>query len=183
MVRAQRPVSHHPNAQHRVARLQGEATEEARPVDDQKEVAARSAGPGQPPRSQEGRRQRRRIHQMIPLRGPPVEVGDVDQAGRSHYRLARRTVAIGEAHLRPAVFPATGWDILMLLPLGLRADGPENRMDVGNIGDPRGLDRNRQPGRAGNDSDKDKRIQSVREGQARYKPQAVHPAANRKDHD
>src|SRR6266513_915509 len=27
----------------------------SRPVDDQKEVAARSAGPGQPPRSQEGR--------------------------------------------------------------------------------------------------------------------------------
>ena len=81
MIRAQRPVAHHPDAQHRVALLQGEATEEAPPVDDQEEVAARSARPGQPPRSQEGRRQRGRIHQLIPLRGPPVEVGDIEQAG------------------------------------------------------------------------------------------------------
>ena len=80
MIRAQRPVSHHPNAEHRVALLQGEAAEEVRPVDDQKEVAARSTGPGQPPRSQEGRRKRGRIHQVIPLRSPPVEVGDVEQA-------------------------------------------------------------------------------------------------------
>jgi hypothetical protein len=45
------------------------------------------------------------------------------------------------------------------------------------------MDRNRQPSRAGHDSKKDKRIQSVREGQARDKPQAVHPAPNRNDHD
>lgn len=51
-----------------------------------------------------------------------------------------------------------------LLELG---EGPEDRIDVANIGDPRGIDSNRQPGRAGNDSKKDKRIQSVREGQAR----------------
>ena len=75
MIRAQRPVSHHPDAQQRVALLQGEATKELLPVDNQKEVAARSTGPGQPPRSQEGRRKRGRIHQLIPLRSPPVEVG------------------------------------------------------------------------------------------------------------
>jgi len=84
MIRAERAVSHHPDAKHRVASLQGETTEEVRPVDDQKEVAARSTGPGQPPRSQEGRRKWGRIHQLIPLRSPPVEVGDVEQAGRSH---------------------------------------------------------------------------------------------------
>ena len=89
-----------------MALLQGEATEEVRPVDDQKEVAVRSTGPGQPPRSQEGRRKRGRIHQLIPLRGPPVEVGDVEQAGWRHYRISRRVVAIGEgAHLTPTVFP------------------------------------------------------------------------------
>ena len=106
MIRAQRPVSHHPNAEHRMALLQGEATKEVRPVDDQKEVAARSTGPGQPPRSQERRRKRRRIHQLIPLRRPPVEVGDVEQPGWSHYRISRRVVAIGEgAHLTPTAFP------------------------------------------------------------------------------
>jgi hypothetical protein len=73
--------------------------------------------------------------------------------------------------------------------LGLRADSPEDRVDVGNIGNPRGIDSNRQSGRAGNDSKKDKllqkdtRIQSVQEGQARDKPQAVHSAPNREDHD
>ena len=77
-----------------------------RPVDDQKEVAARSAGPGQPPRSQEGRRKGGRIHQLIPLRSPPVEVGDVQQAGRSHYRISRRIVATGEGPgLTPTIFP------------------------------------------------------------------------------
>ena len=81
MIRAQRAVAHHPDAQHRVALLQGETTEQARPVDDQKEVAARSTGPGQPPRSQEGRRQRSGIHQLIPLRSPPIEAGDIEQAG------------------------------------------------------------------------------------------------------
>ena len=39
------------------------------------------------------------------------------------------------------------------------------------------------PAAPANDSEKDKRIQSVREGQARDKPQAVHSAPNRKDHD
>jgi hypothetical protein len=73
--------------------------------------------------------------------------------------------------------------------LGLRADSPEDRIDVGNIGNPRGIDSNRQPGHAGSDSKKDKRlqkdtpIQSVQEVQARDKPQAVHSAPNRKDHD
>ena len=89
-----------------MALLQGEATEEVCPVDDQKEVAARSTDPGQPPRSQEGRRKRGRIHQLIPLRSPPVEVGGVEQAGWSHYRISRRVIAIGEgAHLTPTVFP------------------------------------------------------------------------------
>ena len=46
MIRAQRPVSHDPNAQHRVPLLQGEATEEVCSVDDQKEVAAWPTGPG-----------------------------------------------------------------------------------------------------------------------------------------
>jgi len=84
MIRAQRPVSHHPNAQHRVALLQGETTEKERPVDDQEEVAPRSTSPGQPPRTQEGGWKRGRIHQLIPLRSPLVEVGDVEQAGLSH---------------------------------------------------------------------------------------------------
>ena len=87
MIRAQRPVAHHPDAQQRMALLQGEATEEAPAVDDEEEVAAGSAGPGQPPRSQEGSRKRGRIHQLIPLRRPPVEVGDVEQTGGSHYRV------------------------------------------------------------------------------------------------
>ena len=99
-------VTHHPNAQHRVARLHGQAAKEVRSVGGQKEVAARSSGPGQPPRSQEGRRKRRRINQLIPLRSPPIEVGDVQQAGRSHYRISRRMVAIREgAHLTPAILP------------------------------------------------------------------------------
>jgi hypothetical protein len=54
MIRAQRPVSHHPDAEHPVALLHGEATEKMRPVDDQKEVAPRPTGRGQPPRPQEG---------------------------------------------------------------------------------------------------------------------------------
>ena len=57
MIRAQR-LSHHPDAQHRVGLLQGEATQEVRSVHDQNEVAARPTGPGQPPRSQEGQRKR-----------------------------------------------------------------------------------------------------------------------------
>jgi len=106
VIRAQRPVTHHPNAQHRVARLHGKATKKVRPVGDQEEVAARSTCLGQPPRSQEGRRKRRRIHQLIPLRSPPIEVGDVQQAGRSHYRISRRMVAIGAgAHLTPTILP------------------------------------------------------------------------------
>ena len=80
MIRAQRP-SHHPKAQHRVALLQGEATQEVRPVDDQKEMAVRSTGPGQPPRSQERRWKRRRIHQLIPLRRPLIEVGTSSKLG------------------------------------------------------------------------------------------------------
>ena len=43
MIRAQRPVCHHPDAWHRMALLHGKATEEARPVYDQQEVAAGSA--------------------------------------------------------------------------------------------------------------------------------------------
>lgn len=63
MIGAQRPVSHHPNAQQRMPFLHGEATEEeVRPVNDKKEVAAGPAGSSQPPRAQEGRRKRRRIH-------------------------------------------------------------------------------------------------------------------------
>jgi hypothetical protein len=68
-------------------------------------------------------------------------------------------------------------------------DGPEDRIDVGNIGNPRGIDSNRQPGCAGHDPKQDKRlqkdtrIQSVQEGQAWDKPQAVYSAPNRKDHD
>jgi hypothetical protein len=65
---------------------------------------------------------------------------------------------------------------------GLLGDSPEDRVDVRDIGDPRGIDRNSQPGRAGNDSKKDKQIQSVPDRQARDKPQAVPSALNRKDH-
>jgi hypothetical protein len=105
MIRAQRPVSHHPDAQHRAALLHGEATEKARSVDDQKEVAARPTGPGQPPRSQEGRRKRGRVHQLIPLRSPPVEAGDVEQAGSGHYHISRRVLAIAErGNLTPTLF-------------------------------------------------------------------------------
>ena len=101
MIRAQRPVTHHPDAQHRMARLHGEATKEVRPVDNQKEVAAGSAGPGQPPRSQEGRRKRGRIHQLIPLRSPSVEVGDVQQIGGSHDQISHRVVTIGKGGILP----------------------------------------------------------------------------------
>ena len=54
VIRAQRPAAHHSNAQHRVACLHGETTKEVCLVGDQQEVAARSTGPGQPPRSEEG---------------------------------------------------------------------------------------------------------------------------------
>jgi hypothetical protein len=64
-----------------MALLQRETSEEMPIVYDQKEVAARSAGPGQPPRPQEGRRQRRRIHQLIPLRRPTVEMWEVEKTG------------------------------------------------------------------------------------------------------
>ena len=33
---------------------------------------------------------------LIPLRSPPIEVGDVEQAGRGHYRVSRRMVAMGK---------------------------------------------------------------------------------------
>jgi len=105
MIWAQRP-SHHPDAEHRAALLQGQATKEVCPVDDQKEVTARPTGPGQPPRPQERRRKRGRIYQLIPLRSPRIEVGNVQQAGRSHYRISRRVPAIGEeAHLTPTILP------------------------------------------------------------------------------
>jgi hypothetical protein len=71
----------------------------------------------------------------------------------------------------------------------LLGDSPEDRIDVDNIGNPRGIERNRQPGRAGNDSNEDKRLQKdtriqfVQERRARDKPQAVHAAPNGKDHD
>ena len=61
-------------------------------------------------------------------------------------------------------------------------------MDVDNIGDPRGIDSNRDPGRPGNDAKEDKRLQqdtqipSTREAQARDKSQAVGSAASGKDH-
>ena len=61
-------------------------------------------------------------------------------------------------------------------------------MDVDNIGDPRGINSNRQPGRARNDAKKDKRLQqgtripSTREAQARDNWQALVLAPNRKDH-
>ena len=84
MIRAQRPVTHHTDARHPVAPFQGEAAEELRLVDDQKEVAHRAAGPGQPPRSQERRRKRGGNHQLIPLRGPSGEVWDVKEAGWRH---------------------------------------------------------------------------------------------------
>ena len=38
-------------------------------------------------------------------------------------------------------------------------DGMEDGIDVGNIGNPCGMDGNGQPGRAGNDSKQDKRLQ------------------------
>ena len=56
-------------------------------------------------------------------------------------------------------------------------------MDVGDIGDPRGIDGKREPGLAGGDSKKDKRFQCARQGQAPEKPQAVRSASNRKEHD
>ena len=81
VIRTQRPVPHHTEARQRVALLQGEAAEELRVVDDQKEVAASAAGPFQPPRSQEGRRNGNGIHQLVPLGRPPVQVWDVNQLG------------------------------------------------------------------------------------------------------
>jgi hypothetical protein len=49
----------------------------------------------------------------------------------------------------------------------LLGDGPEDRIDIGNVGNPRGVDSDRQPGRAGDDAKKNKwlpkdtRIQSA----------------------
>ena len=129
---------------------------------------------------------------MIPLRSPLVEVGDVEQAGWSHYRISRRVVVLGEGtHLTPTALPQPAetfsrslcWLEVSTFLVGLLGDGPEDRIDVGNIGDPRGMDGYREPGRAGDDSEKDKGIQSVRERQARDKPQAVPSALNREDHD
>src|SRR5262249_42756779 len=98
-------------------------------------------------------------------------------------------------HLTPTTFPrpdgvSTRAQLEVSAPwTGLLGDGPEDRIDIGNIDNPRGIDGNRQPGRAGNDSKKDKwleqdpRIQSAQEGEGRDKWQAVHPAPDRKDHD
>ena len=61
-------------------------------------------------------------------------------------------------------------------------DRPEDRIDVGDIGDPRGIDGNRKPCRTGNDAKKDKRIQPARERQAREKRPTVRSAPDRKDH-
>ncbi len=94
--------------------LQGEASEEARLVDNEQELAARSAGPGQPPRSQEGRRKQGRIHQLIPLRGPPAEDTDVKQAWRSHEGVSRHTVTIGGRAHRFSSRPSIGPNILTL---------------------------------------------------------------------
>jgi len=54
MIRAQRTVSHHPDAEHRMPVLDSETTNEVHPLDDQDEVAASSPRSGQPPRSQKG---------------------------------------------------------------------------------------------------------------------------------
>ena len=62
-------------------------------------------------------------------------------------------------------------------------ESPQDGIDVGNIGDPRGVDSNRQPGRAGNDAKKDKRTRSVWVRQAWDKLQASHSAPNHKEHD
>jgi hypothetical protein len=51
MIGAQHPVPHDTDARQAVALLQGEAAEELRVVDDQKEVPVRATGPGQPPRT------------------------------------------------------------------------------------------------------------------------------------
>ena len=104
MIRAQRPVSHHPDASHRVALLQGEAAEEVRPVDDQKEMAARSAGPvsHHDRRKGDGRGE-----------DPPADPTSQPTRWRwetssrlcgADYRISRRVVATGErAHLTPTV--------------------------------------------------------------------------------
>ena len=64
----------------------------------------------------------------------------------------------------------------------LPGDSPENRIDVGNVGDPGGMDGDGQPGRAGDDAEQDERIQPMRDGQPRDKPQAGHPAPDRQEH-
>ena len=62
MIRAQRPpITRTLSIGRRFSKARP-ATQEVRPVDDQKEVAARSTGPSQPPRSQEGRWKWGRIH-------------------------------------------------------------------------------------------------------------------------
>jgi glycosyltransferase involved in cell wall biosynthesis len=63
------------------------------------------------------------------------------------------------------------------------ADSAEYRVDVYNIGDPRRVDGNPHPGRAGDDSQEDERVQSARERQPRDEQQAVYPALNRQGHD
>ena len=112
MIRTQRPVPHHTEARQPVALLQGEAAEELRVVDDQQEVAVRATGPLQPPRSQEGRRNGGGIHQSVPLRRPPAQVGDVNQLGwRPQSDLTRsvhdRGVGAAEDNHRP--LPADTW--------------------------------------------------------------------------
>ena len=106
MVRAQRAVPHDTDARQAMALLQGEAAEELFAVDDQQEVAVGATGPGQPPRTQEGRRNGRGIDQLIPLRRPPVEARDVNQAGWRHYRASRGMLTIGESgHLTTTIVP------------------------------------------------------------------------------
>jgi glucosyl-dolichyl phosphate glucuronosyltransferase len=65
----------------------------------------------------------------------------------------------------------------------LLGDSSENRIYVGKIDDPGGVDGNRQPGYGGNDAEKDKRIQPVREKKTRDEAQAFLSAVNRKDYD
>ena len=76
------------------------------------------------------------IHQLIPLRRPPVEVWDVEQAGWRHYRVSRGLSTIGESgHLTTTIvpLPADTWSRSLCWLLATLA-GIESGPTLGNRG-------------------------------------------------
>jgi glycosyltransferase involved in cell wall biosynthesis len=67
--------------------------------------------------------------------------------------------------------------------LSVRSDAREDRVDVGDVSAPRGVNGNRQPGRAEGDADQGNHVPSARDGQPRDNAQAVQPALNHQGGD